>query len=350
MGEELRIHFDQLVKLSADLFEKVGLNRRDADVVARSYIENSLRGIDSHGIRLVPNCVKRLQEGGINPKPQIKVESETPATARLNGDNGLGQIVAMKGMNWAIEKAGKYGIGFVTCSNTNNAGAMGTYSRIALERGMAGLAVATTVPSMFAWGGLKRVISNPPVSITFPGKDTHFVLDISLGSVAWNKIYIKQNKRLPLPTGWAVDSRGESTADPLKAVNGGSVIPIGGHKGYGLTLAVELFTAILGGHLFGPDLKGLFDDPRQGEGISLSLCALDVSALIDSDLLKERVAALFSLIKSSPLKSGFSEILIPGEPEERAYQQAMKEGIPISVEVRDALRKCCAEFEIGFPG
>ena len=194
MGEELRIHFDQLVKLSADLFEKVGLNRRDADVVARSYIENSLRGIDSHGIRLVPNCVKRLQEGGINPKPQIKVESETPATARLNGDNGLGQIVAMKGMNWAIEKAGKYGIGFVTCSNTNNAGAMGTYSRIALERGMAGLAVATTVPSMFAWGGLKRVISNPPVSITFPGKDTHFVLDISLGSVACNIIYSMQTK------------------------------------------------------------------------------------------------------------------------------------------------------------
>ncbi len=349
MVEERKVQYNRLVGFSSALFRRAGLRKQDADVVAESYIDNNLRGIDSHGIRLVPNCIRRLQEGGVNPNPRIEVEADNPSTARLNGDNGLGQIVAIKGMNLAIEKADRNGIGFVICANTNNAGAMSSYSRIALDKGMAGLAMATTVPSMFAWGGIKRVISNPPISIAFPGKKTRFVLDICLGSVAWNKIYIKRDKGLPLLPGWAVDNRGEKTDDPAKAADGGSVIPIGGHKGYGLTLAVELFTAILGGHLFGFDMKGLFDDPHEGEGISMSLAALNVSRLLDSEVLFERVEAFFSMIKDSPLKEGVGEILIPGEPEEKLSLIRRKEGIPIPGEVEAALKRCCADLGEEYP-
>ena len=193
MSPELRIaknEISDLLEFIKDLFSKVGLSDQDADLVARIYVDNNLVGIDSHGVRLVPNCITRLKEGGVNPNPEIKLDTEADSIARLDGDNGLGQIVAMRGMNIAIEKAEKTGTGLVVCVNTNNAGAMGTYTRMALKKNMAGLAIATTVPSMFAWGGLERVISNPPLSISFPGRNIQFVSDFCLGSVAWNKVYV----------------------------------------------------------------------------------------------------------------------------------------------------------------
>ncbi|MEE9502260.1 MAG: Ldh family oxidoreductase, partial [Candidatus Aminicenantaceae bacterium] len=325
------------------------LNEKDAALLGTSYVENNLRGVDSHGVRLVPICVKRLKEGGINPNPNITIEAETSASARLNGDNGLGQIVAFEGMNLAIKKAEETGIGFVVCANTNNAGAMGSYTRIALKKNMAALCMATTVPSMFAWGGLQRVISNPPVSIAFPGRNTRFVLDICLGSVAWNKIYTMRDKGLPIPEGWAVDRHGEMTTAPLKAADGGSVIPIGGHKGYGLSLAIELFTAILGGHLFGNAMKGLFENPKEGEGITMTLAALDVSKLLDVDILYERVDTFYQFIKNSPLKQGVTEILIPGEPEEGIQKTRREKGILLPMEVLQSLKNCAAESGISFP-
>ncbi len=349
MRSERNIQSDKLIEFITVLFVKAGLNEKDSDLLSRNYVDNNLRGIDSHGIRLVLNCITRLKEGGVNPNPKIRTEAETPSTARLDGDNGLGQIVALEGMNIAIKKAEETGIGFVICSNTNNAGAMGSYTRIALDKGMAGLCMATTVPSMFAWGGLKRVISNPPISISFPGEKTHFILDFCLGSVAWNKIYVMRDKGLPIPEGWAVDSKGKMTTDPIKAADGGSVIPIGGHKGYGLSLAIELLTAVVGGHLFGKDLKGLFDNPKEGEGITITLAALDVSKLIDRDILYDRVEKFFKFVKRSPHKAGVTEIVIPGEPEEKVRKMRVKEGIPLPMEVVEALRDCSAELNVEFP-
>lgn len=349
MGEESYFQLNELIEFITVLFKKVGLSEKDSNLLAKSYVDNNMRGIDSHGVRLVPNCMKRLKEGGINPNPKIKIEAETPSTARLDGDNGLGQTVALEGMNIAIKKAEESGIGFVICTNTNNAGAMGSYTRIALEKGMAGLSMAATMPSMFAWGGIKRVISNPPISISFPGRKTHFIIDICLGSVAWNKIYVMRDKGLPIPEGWAMDHNGEITTDPIKAIDGGSVIPIGCHKGYGLSLAIELLTSILGGHLFGKNLKGLFGNPKVGEGIAMTLGALDVSKLIDVDILYDRVETFFQFIKSSPFKEGVTEIMIPGEPEEKVKKIRMKEGIPLPREVIKSLKDCAAEFNVPFP-
>jgi LDH2 family malate/lactate/ureidoglycolate dehydrogenase len=341
--------FDLLASYISTLFVKSGLPEQDAEVVANNYLQNNVIGIDSHGVRLVPNCVLRLREGGINPRPNMEVKAEAASVARLDGDNGLGQLTALRGMDLAIKKADKTGVGFVVCTNTNNAGVMGSYTRIPLQRGMAGLAMATTVPSMFAWGGLKRVISNPPISISFPGRKQHFILDICLGSVAWNKIYMKRDKGQPLPGGWAVDSHGVETTKPESAANGGSVIPIGGHKGYGLSLAIELLTAILGGHLFGKDLKGLFDDPKESEGITITVAALDVTKLIQSEVLFDRLEAYFDFIKSSPRRPDAEEIMIPGEPEDRIQNTRRQGGLPLPPEVVEALKTCGAELRVSFP-
>jgi LDH2 family malate/lactate/ureidoglycolate dehydrogenase len=349
MVVEQLISNGQLVSFVVALFAKVGLNETDARIMADSYVDNNLRGIDTHGVRLIPNCLERLKKGGINPRPDITVEAEAPSMLRLNGDNGPGQLVGREGMNRCIARARASGIGLVVCANTNNAGAMGSYTRIALEQGMAGLAMATTIPSMFAWGGLKRIISNPPLSICFPGRKVPFLMDFCLGSVAWNKIYTQRDKGLPIPEGWAVDAEGKPTRDPIKAAAGGSVLPIGGHKGYALSLAIELFTAILGGHHFGDMIKGLFDDPKEGEGITMTLLAVDVEQLIESNILYERIEEFFDSIKSSPRQSGVSEILIPGEPEDRVYRNRLREGIPLPAEVRRELQVCASQYGIPFP-
>jgi LDH2 family malate/lactate/ureidoglycolate dehydrogenase len=349
MKTELIIASNELKEFVSELFKKVGLVENDAVILAGNYVDNNLIGIDSHGVRLVPNCIRRLQEGGVNPRPQIRLEAETVSTARLDGDNGLGQLLALVGMKLAMGKAKDTGIGLVVCTNTNNAGAMGSYTRIALEEGMAGLAIATTVPSMFAWGGLKRVISNPPLSVSFPGRKTQFVIDFCLGSVAWNKIHVQRDKGELIPDGWAVDRQGKLTTDPLIATDGGSVIPIGGHKGYGLSLAIELFTAILGGKQFGKDIKGLFEDPSQGEGITITGGALDVAKLIEPALLYDRAEELFQFIKRSPLKAGFAEVIIPGEPEERIKKKRREQGIPLPLEVTQALKECAAALQVPTP-
>jgi LDH2 family malate/lactate/ureidoglycolate dehydrogenase len=349
MAAEQLFSSEQLVSFAAALFVKVGLKETDARIMADSYVGNNLRGIDTHGARLIPICLERLKKGGINPRPNITVEAEAPSMLRLNGDNGPGQLVGREGMSRCIVKARDSGTGLVVCANTNNAGAMGSYTRMALEEGMAGLAMATTIPSMFAWGGLKRVISNPPLSISFPGRKVPFLMDFCLGSVAWNKIYTQRDKGLPLPEGWAVDAEGKPTRDPLEAAAGGSVLPIGGHKGYGLTLAIELFTAILGGYHFGDMIKGLFDDPREGEGITMTLLAVDVARLLRSDTLYERIEEFFDSIKSSPRQAGVPEILIPGEPEDRVYRGRLREGVPLPEEVRRELQECALQYGVPFP-
>jgi LDH2 family malate/lactate/ureidoglycolate dehydrogenase len=348
MDENRRFYVNKLHEFIKNLFEKAGLNNHDSGLLVKSYIDNNLRGIDSHGVRLVPNCINRLKAGGINPRPAVKVETETLSTARLNGDNGLGQIVGMIAMDMAIKKAENTGNGFVIAANTNNAGAMSTYTMIALEKGMVGLCMATTIPSMFAWGGLKRVIANPPISIAFPSRKTPFILDICLGSVAYNKIYMMKDKNLPIPEGWAWDRNGHTTTDPAKASQGGSVIPIGGHKGYGLSIVIELLTAIIGGCHFGTDMKGLFENPSEGEGITMTVSALNVSKLLDEEILHDRVETLFEFIKSSPLMNGFAKIMIPGEPEEEMKKERTDNGIPLPAEVIKSLKDCSKQLGVKF--
>ena len=315
---------EDLTTFCARLLEGTGGPSADASLTAAMFVENNLVGIDSHGVRLLPICIERLNAGGINPHPSIRVEVDRSSIARIDGDNGLGQVVATAGMSMAMEMAKSTGFGFVVCTNTNNVGALGRYTEMALQ---------DHIPSMFAAGGTKRVVANAPLSISFPGRPGDFLLDICLGQVAWNRIYMQRDKGEDLPAGWAVDKRGKPTTDPIAAADGGSVVPIGNHKGYGLALAIELLTAVLGGHLMTDAIRGLFDDPAEGEGVSVGVAALDVSAMMAPDLLSERVAELFRFVKSSPAAEGVESVMIPGESRERTRANRLRDGFFLPPEV-----------------
>ncbi|MBN2552720.1 MAG: Ldh family oxidoreductase [Spirochaetales bacterium] len=315
------------------LFEAAGVPKEDASVVTDAFLEANLRGVDTHGVRLIPAYVRRLQQGGVNPVPEIRIISDLGGTVRLDGDHGLGQVVGCHAMRTAIERASEHGIAMVVAGNTSHIGAASYYTRMALEQRMAGFATSNNLPSLFVWGGLKRAISNPPFSVSFPSRRTPFVLDICLGTVAWNKIYMRLQNGEDIPEGWAWDPEGRPTTDPGRAAEG-SIIPIGGHKGSSLTLAVDLFTGVLGGFAFADQVGALLTNDRDPENSSCLMMAIDVSRILGPEVL-DRAERLIEWCKDSPLAAGFSEILMPGEPEESIRRSRLRQGIPVS---KDDLR------------
>jgi LDH2 family malate/lactate/ureidoglycolate dehydrogenase len=324
----LKLPVEPLRPYLESLFEVAGVPKEDAAVVTDTFLEANLRGVDTHGVRLIPAYIRRLREGGVNPVPDIRSVSDLGGTLRLDGDRGLGQVVGCYAMNRAIERAGKYGIGMVIAGRTSHIGAASYYTRMPLKQHMAGFATSNNLPSLFVWGGLKRAISNPPFSVSFPSRKTPFVLDICLGTVAWNKIYMRLESGGKIPEGWAWDPDGNPTTNAEKAAKG-SIIPIGGHKGSSLTLAVDLFTGVLGGFAFADQVGALLTNDRDPENSSCLMMAINVGRILGTEVL-DRAEQLIDWCKDSPLAAGFSEILMPGEPEEKIRGLRLREGIPVA--------------------
>jgi LDH2 family malate/lactate/ureidoglycolate dehydrogenase len=339
---------EQLRPFIEDVFRSTGVPHDHTITVTDSLLEANLRGIDSHGIRLIPVYVKRLDKHGVNPKPEIRVISDTGATLRLHGDNGLGQIVGIHAMKCAIDKAEQYGIGFAVAGKTNHIGAASYYTRFAVKHDMAGFCTSNNLPSMFVYGGLKRALSNPPFSISFPSRKTPFVLDICLGTVAWNKIYMKLQQGESIPPGWARDSKGKVTIDPRAASEGGSIIPIGEHKGSGMAIAVELFTGVLSGLTLGSQVKALFGNETESEECSCLMMAFNIKKILGLEAL-EGAEAFIAWCKDSPLAEGFDAILMPGEPEEKVRKRRLGSGIPILSEDIDRLKEIAEDKKIDHP-
>jgi LDH2 family malate/lactate/ureidoglycolate dehydrogenase len=329
------------------LFEVAGVPEEDARTVTDTFLETNLRGVDTHGVRLIPAYIRRLREGGVNPSPNIRSVSDLGSTVRLDGDNGLGQVVGCYAMRTAMERAAKHGIGMVVAGKTSHIGAASYYTRMPLKQRMAGFATSNNLPSLFVWGGLKRAISNPPFSISFPSRETPFVLDICLGTVAWNKIYMRLQDGEDIPEGWAWDPDGKPTTNAEQAAKG-SIIPIGGHKGSSLTLAVDLFTGVLGGFAFADRVGALLTNDRDPENSSCLMMAINVGGILGPEVL-ERAEQLITWCKDSPLADGFSEILMPGEPEEKIRVQRLREGIPVSPDDVEALRELGEESGLEVP-
>jgi LDH2 family malate/lactate/ureidoglycolate dehydrogenase len=339
---------DRLREFVETLFLSAGISENDSHVVTDAFIEANLRGVDTHGVRLVPAYIRRVRNGAVNATPRIRHLSDLGATVRLDGDNGFGQVVGVYAMRLAMERAGKYGIGMTVAGNTSHIGAASYYTRIALSHKMAGIATSNNLPSMFVWGGLKRALSNPPLSIAFPSRTTPFVLDICLGTVAWNKIYMRMQKGEPIPSNWAWNANGELTTDPSEASQGGSIVPIGNHKGSSLALAVDLFTGVLGGFAFADQIGALLSNDEDPEHSSHLMIAFDVTRMLGPELL-DRTEQLIAWCKDSPPAQGFDGVLMPGEPEERMREQRLSAGISLASEDIDELRRVAADQAVPWP-
>lgn len=332
-NEIRRVSFDDLKNFCKQAYMKADVPQDEAEIVADLLVRSDLRGIETHGVTRLPIYIQRLKKGFVRAHCQLTIVKEKGPTAFLEAHGSMGHIAAYRGMEKAIQKAEENGIGFVSVKDSGHFGVAGLFPMMALKKDFIGYIVSNSAPMMFPWGGKERIIGNNPLAYAFPADQyLPVVLDFSLSVVSSGKLILCRKKGEKIPLGWAVDKEGVPTEDPYEGYEGGgSLAPVGGHKGYGLVLAHEMLTAVLTGGKWTKNIKSLYEeDPSRIQGTCHSFMALDPDCFIGREEFKKNVDRYIKSIKESAKAKGAQEILVPGEPEYRTETQFLQDGIPLA--------------------
>lgn len=346
MSKDILIDSERLKSFIRDVFISVHVTEEDATTTSNSLIEADLRGVYSHGVMRVPIYIKRIKLGLVNPISKINVIKENKAIAVLDANNCLGQVSATKAMKMAIEKADQYSIGATVVKNSNHFGAAAGYTLQAVEQDMIGYATTNSACRMVPTGGKEQIIGNNPFSYAIPaGKALPIVLDISCSVVSVGKILLKKKKGEELPLGWALDKDGNPTIDPYTVLEGGgSLVPIGDHKGYGIALVNDILSSSLGDSIGGTEVTTLYNlKTSKKSNTGHFFMAIKIDNFIPINRFKQRVDKKIKEIKNSAKREGVKQIYLPGEIEFKIKEKNLQYGIPISEEVLKDLKITASE-------
>lgn len=317
-----------LYELCRALFLSVDMPEQDAEFCANCLLTTNLWGVDSHGVLRLPIYIQRLRTRAVNPAPQCRVLRACGAVATIDGQDGMGYVVAREAMNKAVELAKLHGLGCVTAKSSNHFGASALFARQAAEAGFIGLATTTVIPNMAVRGALKPVAGNNPVAFAAPMEgEAPFVMDLSLSQVAGGKLLLAKEKGDPIPSDWAVDKNGNPTTDPAAGF-AGYLLPMGGHKGFTLSLMVDVLAGVLSGSLFSMSMKSMYANPDEPSGTGHFLLAINPEAFLERADWNARMRELRDNVKSTPMAPG-TEMFFPGEIEEQCAESRKREGIPL---------------------
>jgi uncharacterized oxidoreductase len=331
---------EYLEKACYHIFRAYGASEHEAGTVARHLIGANLAGHDSHGVIQVPTYVNRIKLGQIVPGAPFEVEHETPTTARINGNWGFGFVVTEKAMRLAIEKAKKHNVAAVTVYYQGHIGRLADYSMMAAEEGMIGLITADSGAgrkSVVPFGGKEVRLGTNPLSIAVPSnQEAPVFLDMATSVVAAGKVSVARARKEEVPEGWILDAEGNPSTDPFDLPRGGGILPLGGdqgHKGFGLSFMVEMFSGILTGIGYGTD-PAAFEarhgiEHRHNDGCFIAV--FNVEAFRPLDEFKEEVSGFAEFVKTSP-PSRAEGVQHPGEPEYLKELKLREEGIYIEDE------------------
>jgi ureidoglycolate dehydrogenase (NAD+) len=281
--------------------------------------------------------------GLINSHPQVVVRRTGRSTAIVDGDNGPGQVVGARAMDEAITLASESGIGACSARASNHFGTAGWIAARAAERSMIGIAASHAEADVIPFGGRVPWLGTNPVAVAVPGPTAAMVLDMATSNVAMGKVLLAAREGRPIPDDWAVDDDGRPTTDATAAR---AVRPLGGPKGYGLAVMVDVLCALLSGTAFGPHIKRMYDDFDVPQDISHLVVAMDVSRFVEPSVFKERLEAFGGELKSVPPADGFPEVLLPGEPEESRRAEARRAGADVPTQTIEDLRSLAAELGV----
>ncbi|SKB86339.1 Ldh family oxidoreductase [Daejeonella lutea] len=349
---------DTLRNFTISTFLKMGCSSEHAKLAADVLIKSDLRGIDSHGVARLSGYVRLWEKKRINPKPNIRIVHETPTTATVDGDAGLGLVVAPFAMKVAIEKAEKFGSGWVSVKNSNHFGIAGYHTMLALEKDMIGFAMTNASPLVAPTFANERMLGTNPMCYAFPaGKFPPVIIDMATSSAANGKLEIAQRSGKPVPDGWIQDKNGNPSTDPHELKKGGSLLPLGSdrdhgsHKGFGLSATVDILSAVLSGANYGPWVPPFvaFLEPSDnpvGEGIGHFLGAMRVDGFRPVDEFKSHLDNWIERFKSATPISPDQGVVIPGEPELLAEKERKISGIPIIDAVYDDLNEMAAKLGV----
>lgn len=330
----------------ADALERGGLPRDDAMTVGGLMLEADLLGGDGHGIFRLPRYMARLEAGGFNPRPAIRIDRRKGAMALIDGDNAMGHLVMKRCADLAVEIAREQGIGWVGAHHSNHAGSAGIYAMMPLRHDMIGLYVAVgNANHMAPWGGIELLLSTNPIAVALPGADRPILLDMATTVAAYGKVKLAAQRGETMPEGWMIDAEGNPVTDP-KAVAGGSLLPIGGPKGFGLALIFGMLAGTLNGAAFGRNVVDFNADDSSVTNTGQFIVAIDVAAFGDLATFKAQVDAVRAEMKSSPLRPGFDEIRLPGDRSLALRDRRLAEGIPLSAAMRAELDRLAARLGV----
>ena len=349
-GQSSTPSYTQVAELSAFIgrvLEATGLPASDASCVAALMAEADAHGSDGHGVFRLPQYVKRIQSGGINTRPNMRVIREQAASALLDGDNAMGHLVMSRAAAIAIEKARTAGVAWVGARNSNHAGPAALYARMPLAHDMVGIYVAVgSANHLPPWGGTAMLLSTNPIAIAVPGlRRPAMVLDMATTNAAYGKVKIKAQRNEPMPEGWMIDRQGRPLTDPKRAGEG-FLLPIGGPKGYGLALMFGILAGTLNGAAFGKDVVDFNADSASLTNTGHLIIAVNIAAFANVQGFKQSMDAIWDEMKSSPKLPGVDEIRLPGERSTRVYEERSAHGVPVGPELRKALDELADRLKV----
>lgn len=341
-----------------NVFKEMGCSDEHATLATDVLVRSDLRGIDSHGVARLSGYVRLWEKNRINATPNIKIVHETPTTATIDGDAGLGLVVAPFAMQVAIEKAEKYGSGWVSVKNSNHFGIAGYHALMAVEKDMIGISMTNASPLVAPTYANERLLGTNPMCYAFPaGKYPPVIVDMATSAAANGKLEIAQRANKPIPDGWVQDKNGENSIDPNELKSGGSLLPLGSdkdhgsHKGYGLSATVDILSAVLSGANYGPWVPPFvaFLEPSAnpvGEGLGHFLGAMRVDGFRPAADFKSHLDNWVERFKSAKTIDPDKKVVIPGEPEHEFEQERKVNGIPLIDVVVNDLNELAAKLGI----
>lgn len=323
----------KLQDLAARALSSFGLTAADAQGAARVLVLGDLFGLHTHGVSRIESYGERLTLGGIKAHPDIRVERVAPTIAKIDGDNGVGTLVGMRALQTATEIAREFGVGIVFARGSNHFGPVSPYSWLAAEAGFASIIGSNATTTIAPTGGSDARLGNSPVGFAVPHPGgQHIMLDMAISVVARAKIRAALNRGSAIPDTWATDSQGNKTTDPKTALDG-FLLPIGGYKGYGLALIVDLFAGLLSGAAYLTHVKSWVDDPEAPQNLGHFFILIDTKKLGSSEWLLARMNDFAAILHDSPPADPAAPVLVPGEIELARMAKQRREGIDIDSKV-----------------
>ncbi len=349
-----RVPAEKLRAFAAGVLEKVGCPKPHAEITAETLVESNLRGVDTHGVFLCDNYCKRLERGLFTPKPNVTFMKKRAALGVVDGDCGLGQVATWEATRRAVELAKECGIGAVAVRNSNHFGAAAYYAQYAASQGCIGMLWSHGESDVVPFGGRQKFFGTAPICFAAPaGFETPgYCADMATSQVAFGKIRAAGHAGKQIPPDWAVDADGNVLTKPAAddaIIKTYSAVPMAGSKGYGIAVMIESTCALLTGMPYGPHIIRKFDDWENTSALGHYVQAVDIEAFLPLDAFRRRIDEMFGELKAIPPAPGFSEVLIPGEPELRTKQERLRTGCPIAPETDELLTALGQRLGVPFP-
>jgi L-2-hydroxycarboxylate dehydrogenase (NAD+) len=352
---------DKIRKFTEKVFKSIGCSTKDAKLAADVLVNADLNGVDSHGVARLAGYVRLYDHGRLNPTPTIKIVHETPSTATIDGDRGLGLVVAPYAMKLAIKKAKKAGSGWISVQNSNHFGIAGYHASLALEQDMIGWAMTNAAPLVVPTFSREKLLGTNPIAVAVPaGQQPAFLADFATTAVAYGKMEILQRKGLNAPMGWVQDEWGNPTDNANAVKEGGGLLPLGGdrehgsHKGYGLGAVVDIFSGVLSGANFGPwvppfataGFHGVAQE-QVGKGTGHFLGAMRIDGFRPKEEFKSHMDTWIGRFRSAKSVDGEC-VQIPGDQERKFKSERLQNGVPLNKKVVESLSELGERFKIQF--